>query len=56
MSTDLTVALERRTKAKRDSEADVALISVWLAVYLLAIIGTLSAPLLSNGLEFAALY
>jgi hypothetical protein len=56
MSTDLTVAFERKSKAKRDSKADFAIASVWLALYLLMLVGVLTTPFLARAVEFAGLY
>jgi hypothetical protein len=56
MSTDLTVVFERKSKAKRDSKADLAIASVWLALYLLMLVGVLTTPFLARAVEFAGLY
>ena len=56
MPTDLTVVMARKAKAKRDSEADVAVASVWLVLYLVMLVGTLTDSVLARAVEFAALY
>ncbi len=39
MSIDLTAALQRKAKVEPDSDGDVTVASVWLAFYLLMIVG-----------------
>jgi len=39
MSIDLTAALQRKAKVEPDSHGDVTIASVWLAFYLLMIVG-----------------
>jgi len=56
MSTDFSVVFERKARATFDSEADVAVASIWLAIYLLMLLGNLSAPLLAQSAQLATLY
>jgi len=43
MSTDVTVQLQRKAEANRDSNGDVAIAAVWGALYLFMIVGSLVA-------------
>lgn len=51
-----TLVMARKVDAKDDSKGDVAVASVWLVLYLLILVGTLTEPFLAQAVEFAALY
>jgi hypothetical protein len=54
MTTDFTMAL--KAEAKHDSADDLVIASVWLVLYLVMLVGTLSEPALARAVESAALY
>ena len=57
MPTDLTMVMARKNEANRDNERDVVVVaSVWLVLYLLMLVGTLTEPVFARAIELAALY
>ena len=57
MPTDLTMVMARKNEANRDNERDVVVVaSVWLVLYLLMLVGTLTEPFFARAIELAALY
>ena len=54
MTTDFTMAF--KAEAKGNSEGNLVIASVWLVLYLVMLVGTLTEPVLARAVEFAALY
>jgi len=54
--TDISAAIDRKVKAKREKDYDVAAASAWLIIYLLLVIGTLHEPILARAVETSGLY
>jgi hypothetical protein len=54
VSADFAVASERKAETTRDGDGDVAVASVWLALYLLMLVGTVVAPVVGRAVDFAA--
>ena len=52
MTTDFTMAFN--AEAKRNSEGNLVIASVWLVLYLVMLVGTLTEPVLARAVE--ALY
>ena len=55
MSTDPTGLAASKAEAKRNSDGDLVIASVWLVLYLGMLVGTLE-PFFARAMEFAALY
>jgi len=56
VSTDISAAIERKVKTKRERDYDVAAASACLIIYLLLVIGTLHVPILARAVETSGLY
>lgn len=56
MPTDLTMAMARKAEAKRDSDADVTIASIWLALYLIMFVGMIADSFFARTPQFATLY
>lgn len=55
MFPDRSVAFRRKVKAKRETEADLAIASVWFVFYLLMIASALAPPSFAEAIRLAAL-
>jgi len=52
----LAERMVRAAETKPDHKGDVAIASVWLVLYVLMLVATITAPFVQRALEFAGLY
>ena len=55
MFPDRSVAFKRKARAKRETEGDLAIASVWFIFYLLVIVSALAPASFAEAIRFAAL-